>query len=156
QSGQSVIHATASRVGPNELELKQVMVLLYKGEDEFAGRIDAAGAAALALAALPVLRGVAQRIVPFFAWTHAFGARPRHAPPVASLVPAGLARAQAIASVAGGALLVATRLDHPGLAGAAAGALLAGALLHLAVLAVAIARVARHTHRRQALAGTEA
>jgi lipopolysaccharide export system permease protein len=44
-SGQSVIHAVSSRVGRNELELKQVMVLLYKGEDEFAGRIDAESAA---------------------------------------------------------------------------------------------------------------
>lgn len=42
--GQSVIHAVSSKVGAKELELKQVMVLLYKSEDEFAGRIDAESA----------------------------------------------------------------------------------------------------------------
>ncbi|MCW5772203.1 MAG: LPS export ABC transporter permease LptG [Rhodospirillaceae bacterium] len=43
-SGQSVIHATSSKVEGKELELQEVMVLLYKGEDEFAGRIDAQSA----------------------------------------------------------------------------------------------------------------
>lgn len=42
--GQSVIHAVSSKVTPTELELKHVMVLLYKAEDEFAGRIDAESA----------------------------------------------------------------------------------------------------------------
>lgn len=43
-SGQSVIHAATSQVDRKALALKQVMVLLYKGEDEFAGRIDAESA----------------------------------------------------------------------------------------------------------------
>lgn len=41
EEGPSVIHAATARVGPNELELSQVIVLRYRGQDEFAGRIDA-------------------------------------------------------------------------------------------------------------------
>ncbi len=40
-SGQSVIHATQSRVERDELELRQVMVLFSSGQDDYAGRIDA-------------------------------------------------------------------------------------------------------------------
>ena len=38
---QSVIHAEQAKVGARELELRPVIVLLYKGQDSFAGRIDA-------------------------------------------------------------------------------------------------------------------
>jgi lipopolysaccharide export system permease protein len=41
ENGPSVIHAATARVGPAELELGQVIVLHYRGQDEFAGRIDA-------------------------------------------------------------------------------------------------------------------
>jgi lipopolysaccharide export system permease protein len=39
--GQSVIHAEQAKVGARELELRPVIVLFYKGEDNFQGRIDA-------------------------------------------------------------------------------------------------------------------
>jgi lipopolysaccharide export system permease protein len=41
---QSVIHATRSRVRNDRLELRHVMVLLLRGEDDYAGRIDAENA----------------------------------------------------------------------------------------------------------------
>jgi lipopolysaccharide export system permease protein len=40
-SGQSVIHADQSRIENNALELTRVMVLFYRGQDDYAGRIDA-------------------------------------------------------------------------------------------------------------------
>lgn len=111
---------------------------------------------ALALGVLPLLRGVAQRIVPFLAWTHAFGASLRAAPPVASLTPGRVSSVQAVLSLAGGVALVAGRLVEQGpLARLGALLLAAGALLHLAFLARASFLAALGHNRGQALAGTE-
>lgn len=67
---------------------------------------DARVLAGLAGVALPVLHGVALRIVPFLAWNHLVPGRP--AP--ATLVAPGLAWAQAALGFAGAALAVAGRL----------------------------------------------
>lgn len=118
--------------------------------------VDATVACGLTLAALPVLRGVAQRIVPFLAWTHAFGHRPRGAPPASALLAERLAGGQAALSLLGGVGLVAARLGWDAGARPAAALLLAGALLHVAVLAVALLRTLRLTRRRDTIAGLEA
>lgn len=89
--------------------------------------------ALFALGLLPVLRGVAQRIGPFFAWSYAARGSIRGAPPVARFAPEGWMWAQAALSLPGGALLVASRtwgeLARPALA-----LLLLGAGVQLAIL----------------------
>lgn len=111
---------------------------------------------ALVLGAAPLLRGVAQRIVPFFAWTWAHGDRLRGAPPVSALTRVGWQWAQLALGVGGGLLLTLGRLVEQG-ALARLGALLwaAGALLQLEILTRALLIAIRDRIRGQALAGTE-
>lgn len=116
---------------------------------------DLAVAGGLCLGALPLLRGVAQRIVPFLAWTHAYGARLRGAPPVARLAGERLGIVAGALEVLGGALITLSRGLDPrlGTPGALLGAL--GALLHLSLLVRACGLGWLGYNRGQALAGTE-
>lgn len=110
----------------------------------------------LLLGLLPMLRGVAQRIVPFLAWTHAYGGRLRGAPPVAALTPEPLSWAQGALGWTGGLVLVIGRaLEQTGLARVGAVLLGIGALVHLFFLGRALALAALGHLRGQALAGTE-
>jgi hypothetical protein len=110
----------------------------------------------LALGVTPLLRGVAQRIVPFFAWTWAHGDRPRGAPPVSALTRSGWQWAQLSLGLAGGLVLTLGRLAEQG-ALARVGALLwaAGALTQLEILTRALLIAIRDRIRGQALPGTE-
>lgn len=103
-----------------------------------AGTPDAIVAIALLLGVLPILRGVAQRILPFLLWNHAFSRTP--APP--GLLPRRGAAVQLGLSVAGAGLVVASRFGAP-TAAAGAGLGLAGATLHAALLGTAWWRVRR-------------
>ena len=117
---------------------------------------DAIVTGALALGALPLLRGVAQRILPFLAWTHAYGANMRGAPPVSRLGAERLGALSGALGLAGGAAVLASRIwpsETLGRAGAWIAAL--GALLHLLLLARALLLGWLGQNRGQALAGTE-
>ena len=114
-------------------------------------------AAGLALFALPVLRGVALRILPFLAWAHAFGGELRGAPAVAALVPARAAWVSVGLSLAGGLGVVG------GLAAGQIGVVRVGAMAlalcgitHLGVALTIGRRAALYALRRGAVAGTEA
>ncbi|MCK6503547.1 hypothetical protein L6R53_09140 [Myxococcota bacterium] len=112
--------------------------------------------AALLCWALPFLRGVALRILPFLVWVHGLGDRGGRAPTVGSLVHPGLA-GLAVGSgllagllVLGGGVLGAWTLAR---AGALLGLL--GALSTLVVLGVALARALHHRRLGQTLPGME-
>lgn len=111
------------------------------------------GGLALAGFALPVLRGVGQRILPFLAWTHAFGDNPRGAPAVADLFPERLAWVQVGASLGGAAVLLGGRAAHLPVERWGAALLACGALLHLVVIGLTLARIALARSRRAALPG---
>ncbi|MCB9743912.1 MAG: hypothetical protein H6740_15035 [Alphaproteobacteria bacterium] len=57
----------------------------------------------LCLWALPFLRGVALRVLPFLSWAHHLGAAPQSAPPVSALLPPLLAALSVAASLGAGA-----------------------------------------------------
>lgn len=99
------------------------------------GEAEAAVVLGLGGVALPLLHAVSRRIVPFFAWMHAW--KDRAAPVAPELYPPGLARAQAGLGFVGAALLLWTRLAEPDAAPFAAGLLASAALFHLAGLGVA-------------------
>lgn len=87
------------------------------------------------LGALPVLRGVAQRIGPFFAWSYAAKGGLRGAPSVARFGPESWMWVQWMLSLCGGVLLVAGRFLANGDAARLGAALsLLGALAQLALL----------------------
>lgn len=117
-------------------------------------RWELVGGLALVGFALPVLRGVAQRIGPFLAWTHAFGDHPRGAPSAASLFPERLAWVQLGFSAAGAVLLLGGRAASLPLEPLGAAALAIGAGLHLAVIGLSLLRIQRAQARRAALPGT--
>ena len=112
---------------------------------------------ALVLGVLPFLRGVALRIVPFLAWTHAYGQRLRGAPTAASLGPGHAAWVQGALSVGGGLALIIGRIAAQaawvqlGLA-----LLLLGALLQTGLLGLALGRAWLGHLRGAPLAGMEA
>lgn len=110
----------------------------------------------LVLGAAPLLRGVAQRIVPFFAWTWAHGDRLRGAPPISTLTQTGWQWAQLALGLAGGAVLILGRLSgRESLARLGALLWLAAALTQLRILTRALLIAIRDRIRGQALAGTE-
>ena len=113
-------------------------------------------AAGFSLFAIPLLRGVAARILPFLAWAKLFGGAPDGAPPVAALVPEVPVAAAAAATALGGLLLTAgLGLGQLGLASSGAGALALGALGHALVAAEVMRRAGLLALRRGGLAGVE-
>ena len=112
--------------------------------------------AALLCWALPFLRGVALRILPFLVWVHGLGDQGGRAPTVGSLVHPGLAGLSvgtgllAGLLVLGGGLVEAWPLVR---AGALVGLL--GALSHLLVLGLALVRARRRRQIHLALPGME-
>lgn len=128
--------------------------LLVAGGLVAAGRAEAAVTVALVLGVLPLVRGVAQRIVPFLAWTAWLAHAPSWAPAAGALLPARGAAIQAGLSLLGGLGWALARASIPALAAPAAALLLAGALLHLGLLGVALARASRARLALDALPGT--
>ncbi len=114
-----------------------------------AGRYMEAVAAGFALFAVPALRGVAARILPFLAWAHLYGDRPAGAPPVGALIPERAVAAAAVGTALGGALGVGGLVAGvDGLASAGAAMLLLAALGHLGVTAEVGRRAALAALRR--------
>lgn len=128
--------------------------LLVAGGLVVAGRTEPAVAVALVLGVLPLVRGVAQRIVPFLAWTAWLAHAPARAPAAGTLLPARGAAIQAGLSLFGGLGWVLARAGVPALAAPSAALLLAGALLHLGLLVTAVARASRARLALDALPGT--
>lgn len=112
-------------------------------------------AAGLLLWALPLLRGVAMRLVPFLIWVHLLGASGPRAPQVASLVPAHLPAAAVLLGIAGGVLVVLTIAGvlPDARPGAALG--LCGALVTLSLLLSTTVRALAARRRLQSLPGME-
>lgn len=114
-------------------------------------------AAALLLWALPFLRGVALRILPFLTWVHAVGDQGASAPPVAALVPARLpALAVASGLMAGLAVLSGQLLARPELSSGGAVLGLLGALAAALLFLLSAFRAWRLRQRTHALPGMEA
>lgn len=121
------------------------------------GRYPAAVAAGFAVFALPMLRGVATRILPFLAWAHLFGDAPAGAPPVTALVPEAAAKVVAALTAAGGAAVVAgLALGQEGAASIGAAVLLLAALGHIGVIVEVARRSALKALRRGAVPGMAA
>src|SRR5690606_33706563 len=105
----------------------------------------AAVTAGLALFALPILRGMLLRILPFLAWAHAFGDRPRRAPPLEALSPRAGGWAVATFGLVGGLTLVAgTAAGAWGLARLGAASLLLASVLQVGVALTIGWRTWRH------------
>lgn len=119
-----------------------------------AGREEGAITVGLVLGLLPLTRGVAQRIVPFLAWTAWLSHAASRAPAARTLLPARGAAVQAVLSTLGGLGFVLGRSGYPPLYLPGLVLLAGGALLHLGVLLVALSRAARARLALQALPGT--
>lgn len=121
------------------------------------GRYPAAVAAGFALFALPVLHGVATRILPFLAWAHLFGEAPAAAPPVTALVPEGAAIVAAVLTAVGGAAISAgLAVGQDAAASAGAAVLFVAAATHIGVIAEVARRSALAALRRGAVPGMTA
>lgn len=120
------------------------------------GEEDLAVAAALVLGILPVVRGMAQRIVPFFLWTAWLSHAPARAPAAGTLLPARAAAVQAALSGVGAVLLLVSRRVLPGAGEVAVGLLLAGSLLHLGLLLLTLLRARRARAHLDAIPGLDA
>ncbi len=113
-------------------------------------------ALAIALFALPVLRGVGLRIAPFLVWSHHLADQLTKAPAVAHLVPLRAAAAAGLLSVVGGALVVAgLTTSLPVLARVGALLALVGTLSHGVVLVTSLGRAIRARNRLSAFPGME-
>lgn len=109
----------------------------------------------LVLGLLPLLRGVAQRIVPFFLWNALLARDSSRAPPAASLLSARWVPWQTAASLLGGAGVVAGRLGWSGWGRVGALLALVGAIGHLALLLTAYTRARAARARADIIPGME-
>lgn len=109
-----------------------------------------------ALFALPVLRGMAQRIAPFLAWAHTWGGDAGRAPRVDTLVSAPLAQLSLYASVVGGVAVVwGLMAQELGIARGGAGISAVAALAQLALIIETARRAVASAMRAGALPGME-
>ncbi|MCB9763522.1 MAG: hypothetical protein H6739_27390 [Alphaproteobacteria bacterium] len=119
------------------------------------------GPAAVALGltgwALPFLRGVALRVVPFLSWVHRFGEHPRRAPPVASLLSPALPGLAVLGSAGAGVGVAAALGSGDPVLLRAAGALgVLGALCFAITLLIVRLRCRLAALREGGVAGMEA